>query len=61
MSDLVKNIQRYARYFKNDWMNYAMAESLAQPYIDEYNRLAKETAKRMKCSAKTVDFSFFVR
>lgn len=59
--ELVEQIKRYARYYKNGAMDIKLAKMLAQPYIDAYNKIARDVAKRQKCRAKEIDFSYFMR
>lgn len=60
-NELVEQIQKYARYYKNGAMDIKLAKMLAQPYIDAYNQIAKKVAKQQKCRAKEINFSFFMR
>lgn len=59
--ELVEQVQKYARYYKNGAMDIELAKMLAQPYIDTYNQIARDVAKQQKCRAKEIDFSFFMR
>lgn len=59
--ELVEQVQKYARYYKNGAMDIELAKMLAQPYIDAYNQIARDVAKQQKCRAKEINFSFFMR
>ena len=60
-AEIIEKIQKYARYYKNGAMDISLAKTLAQPYIDKYNKIARDVAKQQKCRAKEINFSFFMR
>lgn len=60
-AEIIEKIQKYARYYKNGAMDISLAKMLAQPYIDAYNKIARDVAKQQKCRAKEINFSYFMR
>ena len=65
MTDLVKKLYEDAFTAKDllkvNKISYDKAKELCMPYIDAWNKLAKEKAKKFKISPKKITFSSFIR
>lgn len=59
--EIVEVIKKYAKYYITGAMSKELAELCAKQYIEKYNKIAREVAKKHGVSPKTVTFQTFLR